>query len=316
MWHIVGDLHGGDLNSRARRRQRAKQVPAKWRGGFSHPARFEVLEERLPFDAASGLPSVPASAVADNANGVNPANPVVANVTGTAAAPTTFLPVVANDALAFNNPSWVPEDRPPFPLTASPNDALPANVNQVAGTPVGIRNFEIGANTSVAHGNSSRIGLGGPTARSPVNTGTRMTEWIEHSLGEGLLAAKAPRATAMALEAAEQAIASSPDDHDQLARQTDREKLPDSSAVRLAAFADEGPLEPAGAELDFLPGENLSAGKGTLAEPVQGEFDTAGLAVAEVASEQSDTDGESASSDLHALAASFAVAAMVRRIPQ
>ncbi|MGH7134834.1 MAG: hypothetical protein ACREHD_03790 [Pirellulales bacterium] len=315
MWHIRGDLHRGDLHNGAHGRQRAKG-PAKRRCGFSHPARFEILEERLPFDAASGLPPVPASAVADSANGVNPANPVVATVSGTAAAPTTFLPVVANDALAFNNPSWVPEDRPPFQITASPNDALPANVNQVAGTPVGIRNFEIGANTSVAHGNSSRIGLGGPTARSPVNTGTRMTEWIEHSLDQGLLAAKAPTATAKVHEATEQAIASSPDDHDQLSRQADRKKLADSSAVRLAAFADEGPLQPAGTELDFLSEENLSAGKDTLADPVQGEFDTAGLAVADVASERSDADGESASSDLHALAASFAVAAVVRKIPR
>ncbi|HVX11731.1 MAG TPA: hypothetical protein VHC22_11165 [Pirellulales bacterium] len=149
MWSIVRTRQAGTKNDGSERNRRR---------GFSHPARFERLEDRLPLDAAptAAPPTV----------GSNPVDPTLAGAAGVA---NTAAAEATQALLAFNTPSWIPDDRPPFPSTSQPSDSLPQNVNQVASTAYGIRNFEIGPNTSAAHSAAVRIGRGMPMADLPTN---------------------------------------------------------------------------------------------------------------------------------------------------
>lgn len=163
------------------------------RGSFSHPARFELLEERVPFSVAPGTTEFgfqsPASGLieqdglfslpgaASPTNGTNPANIALANVTGNEVPDTRITDSSTFNAGAINNPSFIPSDRP------IPGWDLPP---QVASTPYGIRNFEIGSNTSLNHRNSMLIGRITPTARATQDTKTAMNAAIGVPLGESL----------------------------------------------------------------------------------------------------------------------------------
>jgi hypothetical protein len=149
MWNNVDARRSGTNTDRGTRQ-------ANRRRGFSHPARFERLEDRLPLNGAPT--DAPPTA------GTNPVDPALAGAGGVA---NTAAVEASPDTLAFNTPSWIPDDRPAFPSTAQPSDGLPANVNQVASTPYGIRNFDIGANTSAAHSAAVRIGRDTSTASIP-----------------------------------------------------------------------------------------------------------------------------------------------------
>lgn len=174
------------------------------RDGFSHPARFERLEERLALSAAPGttefgFPS-PASGVemeqglvslpgaASPTNGTNPANIALANVTGTQIPDTRITDPSAFDALAFSQPSFIPNDRPPMPGYDLPPEYLGINITQVANTPYGIRNFEIGANTGLSHGNAVLIGRVPATARTSTDTRTAMSDRIGDRFGDSAAA--------------------------------------------------------------------------------------------------------------------------------
>lgn len=203
MWQIVS------TKGHAAGRHRARSKGGKHHRGFSHPARFEILEERLPLTAPAGgnaqlgtaadfgtsdlggflmaqngLEPLPGSA--SEANGNDPAQIALVGVYGTPD-PTFLRP--GNDYLAFNNPSWIPNDRTLTPVPFTNDTDLPMNVYQTVRSPRGIRNFEIGANTSMAHGNVSPVGPTTPTASKPVPVAPKFGQVIEHPLDEGLLSA-------------------------------------------------------------------------------------------------------------------------------
>ncbi|HWB09704.1 MAG TPA: hypothetical protein VG826_10780 [Pirellulales bacterium] len=124
--------------------------------GFSRPARFEALEGRLSLNIApaapTGAPFVAAGSVSGvsgdtgSSPGINPANSSPANTTGSIVL--VEGNALENQQVAFNTPYWVPNDRTPFASASPPSDQLPANVNQEANTPYGIRNFNLGSDTS------------------------------------------------------------------------------------------------------------------------------------------------------------------------
>lgn len=343
MWRVNGAfLRGAEGLHRANRRT------AKRKNGFSHPAQFEVLEERLPLNAAGGAVTSanPTSGTAALPSG-NPiqfggptpggqfggeltlvgiplpgtGNPTSSPTPGVFGGELSSSQVPPYDDTAFNNPSWVPQDRPPFPMTAQPDNGLPANTNQVVGTPFGIRNFLIGANTSVAHGSGPRMGLGTSTVRRPTDTDTRTTELLERPLDEDLLAAK-PRVKASAV------VESAPELATEDGKPT-RPVLPEDSdtadAVAVAYLADEtldlaAPLDElagSGPALSLDGALNGAAVDQTMAEQFAADFVRAGAAVAEAASQESSSaDPQSASAALHAMAASLAVGAATVDGPQ
>jgi len=162
MWQFAKAWQTG-----AHRGRGAGQPRHDRRHGFSHPARFEALEERLALSLApgtsefgnvspdaslinqSGLVALPGSAAPSNST--NPADIALVGATGSAVP--VDLSYAANDALAFNHPSWIPNDRPPFPGENLPPELSPNLYYQAANTRYGIRNFNIGANTSLVHRN-------------------------------------------------------------------------------------------------------------------------------------------------------------------
>jgi hypothetical protein len=107
----------------------------------------------------NGLSPLPGPTTSDT----NPSNPIEGQSTAASAG----APVLGTfqDALAFNNPSFIPADRPPIPFTQSPGAHLPFDIYQTANTPFGIRNFEIGPNTSMAHGGSPVLPPGSRLSR-------------------------------------------------------------------------------------------------------------------------------------------------------
>ena len=143
MWHISKVRRAtGSGNDRVH-----KAVGRRPRG-FSHPARFEALEPRMALNVAPVTPSVGAGSASGASTGTavgsNPASFSPANTTGSGTA--SEGNVLDNQQVAFNSPYWLPNDRPPFAFP--PADQLPANVNQAASMPQGIRNFNLGADTS------------------------------------------------------------------------------------------------------------------------------------------------------------------------
>lgn len=152
--------------------------------GFSHPRRFEVLEQRLPLAAFSaggveqnGVELVPGSTI-----GSNPAQPVL--IAGNPNPPNS---PPAADNVAFNVPSWIPNDRTLNPIPFANETDLPMNIYQVARSPRGVRNFEIGANTSLAHGAAPPMGRDTAAAARPSPVQPKFSQAIEHPLAEGLL---------------------------------------------------------------------------------------------------------------------------------
>jgi hypothetical protein len=89
--------------------------------------------------------------------------------------------VLDNQELAFNTPYWVPNDRTPF--TPSPPDQLPANFNQEANTPQGIRNFNIGPDTSTHFTTPGAI----LTVQRPTDRGAGGNRVADGSLDDALL---------------------------------------------------------------------------------------------------------------------------------
>jgi hypothetical protein len=171
MWHIVKVRQAKRAGN-----QRGHQGTVHRHRGFSHPARFETLEERTALNAAPAAPAVAASlqpvaasgasavnGATGSAPGTNPANFSPASTTGSIVAAEGN--VLDNQQVAFNTPYWIPNDR--VPLTSPPSDQLPASFNQEASTPHGIRNFNIGPDAST-HFTSPGIPLtvGRPTNRS------------------------------------------------------------------------------------------------------------------------------------------------------
>jgi hypothetical protein len=165
------------------------QPPAGHRHrGFSHPARFEALEERLALNVAPAAPTVAPSLASQvsgvagdpgSAPGTNPASFSPANTTGSIAL--VEGNVLENQEVAFNTPYWVPNDRPPF--TSPTSDQLPANVNQEANTPYGIRNFNLGPNTS-PHFTTPGVTL---TVRWPTNGNADGNRVVNGSLDDASL---------------------------------------------------------------------------------------------------------------------------------
>ncbi|HET6880841.1 MAG TPA: hypothetical protein VFI31_11840 [Pirellulales bacterium] len=277
--------------------------------GFSHPARLERLEQRLPLSATGGtteagnagaggqlmqndgLLSLPGAASATN--GTNPANPALVDVTGSAT-PTAIN--LANDALAFNNPSWVPDDRPLRLITSQHNDGLPFNINQVANTPYGIRNFELGANTMLAHSPGPRFGNNASTAQRQAAVRTAMTDLIEHPLGEnehGLAEiehAEPPSEVAKLLTSSAEVPV-----------QTARIAA-DEPATWQPASLTQGRLEP-------TPRLDSAAVDQTMADGLKPEPTTTDLAVEEVARQGAASDQQPVTSAIHGVAASLAMAA-------
>lgn len=178
MWQLASIRHS---------KTGADQTRSHHRGhhrGFSHPMRFEVLEQRLPLAAFSaggveqnGVELVPGSII-----GSNPAQPVL--IAGNPNP--TYLPP-AGDNVAFNVPSWIPNDRTLNPIPFANETDLPMNIYQVAKSPRGVRNFEIGANTSLAHGAAPPMGRDIAAAARPSPVQPKFSQAIEHPFAEGLL---------------------------------------------------------------------------------------------------------------------------------
>lgn len=178
MWQLASIRHIKTGADQARSHHRGHHR------GFSHPMRFEVLEQRLPLAAFSaggveqnGVELVPGSTI-----GSNPAQPVL--IAGNPNPPN--VPPAA-DNVAFNVPSWIPNDRTLSPIPFANDKDLPMNIYQVAKSPRGVRNFEIGANTSLAHGAAPTMGRNIAAAIRPSPVQPKFSQAIEHPLAEGLL---------------------------------------------------------------------------------------------------------------------------------
>lgn len=183
MWNLAKILDKAHDGHRRGNWRKANQ-----KHGFSHPARFEALEPRLSLNVAPGttasgnVPGGPLGAngvvelpgTASITNGTNPANLASFNADGGVDLSGT---AGGQDATAFANPSWIPNDRPQNPMTTPPNDGLP-NIYQEAATPYGIRNFNIGANTGLRHRDNTGISVVIPTVRGPTEAKTAMIELV------------------------------------------------------------------------------------------------------------------------------------------
>ncbi|HQU45180.1 MAG TPA: hypothetical protein PK867_20360 [Pirellulales bacterium] len=261
----------------------------------------------------SGLVALPGSAAPSNST--NPADIALVGATGSAVP--VDLSYAANDALAFNHPSWIPNDRPPFPGENLPPE-LPANLYyQAANTPYGIRNFNIGANTSLVHRNMVPMGVGTPTAHRTTDTKTAMTELIARPLGEGLPAdvdllephAKAPPSDPSSTDNAhllnqDQPGSDNPSSPGSAASSRgDRETQEDTSPTLLAALDD----EPA----ERSPRFDEAAVDRMMADQIEADAARADVAVSQIVAEDAPETGAAAPSAVHALAASVAVAATV-----
>jgi hypothetical protein len=279
--------------------------------GFSHPARLERLEQRLSLSATGGsteagnagaggqlmqndgLLSLPGAASATNST--NPANPALVDVTGSAT-PTAVN--MANDALAFNNPSWIPDDRPLRLITSQHNDGLPFNIYQAANTPYGIRNFELGANTMLAHSPGPRFGNNATTAQRQAAVRTAMTELIEHPLGED-----------------EHRLA----DIEHAERTSEVAKLLTSSADLPVQTARSAANEPATwqraslteGRLERTPRLDSAAVDQMMADGLKSELTTTDFAAEAVAGQGSASDQQSVTSAIQSVAASLAIPATV-----
>lgn len=316
MWHIASvRRHGVSIH-------RAHSGSGKHHRGFSHPARFETLEQRLALTAPAGgnaqlgttaqfgttdlggflmeqngLEPLPGSA--SELTGNNPAQIALVGVWGTAD-PSFLRP--GYDYLAFNNPSWIPNVRTLTPIPFTNDTDLPMNIYQSVRSPRGIRNFEIGANTSMAHGNASPIGEAS-TATRPVPVAPKFTQAIEHPLDEGLLSNDAgvekPEADAwkppeMASLPTDQQIPSAP----QEAKIDEKVELPASGAlpsndVRSVA---------ASVHLDRAAVDQMMGEPEDLQTPLP-------AALCEPAVEEVALSGRGEEAGLHAVAASLALGA-------
>ena len=160
------------------------------RDGFSHPARFERLEQRLALNVAPGTTQFGSESPATGAlmedgllgvpgaasptNSTNSANIALVHSTGDQA-PTTHVTAPGT----FNNQGDAKSDGRSGGYL--PAEILAINTAQVANTPYGIRNFEIGSNTGLRHSNTVPMGRGS-TVRAVTETRTAMNDLIGNEL--------------------------------------------------------------------------------------------------------------------------------------
>lgn len=304
MWAIVKS---------PQRRGRDSGHSARRNCGFSHPAGFEQLEERVTLNGAPGAldggpgtmgaetaspatllgissAGMPLPGSASPTSGTNPADLALVNSTGMA--DPTADAVRLSELPAFNNPSWLPNDRPMNAATTPPGDHLPLNVNQVASTPFGIRNFSFGPNTGShfelpASGRPVLIGRGvGPTV-------TAMIEPLSSPVAEQLSSAKL-RGNSASLPT---------QDHLENGSSTD---LPDVETASHEVADDVPPAPVLTAEAKTLSVLNETAIDQAMADQPAIVPEIAGIDA-----EDTPEDSAGTGNSLHALAASLAMAAAV-----
>lgn len=291
-----------------------------YRDGFSHPARFEMLEQRLTLNVAPGTTEFgfqsPATGVvmeqglfslpgaASPTNGTNPANYALVDATGTQIPDTHVTGPATFDALGFANPSFIPNGRPALPGWYLPPEILAMNTAQVASTPYGIRNFEIGSNTGLRHSSGVLMGRGYPTVRAVTETRTAMNDLLGEPLMDSLaLGQEESDSGSLKLRRQSTEPGANPAN-----LQTDGQ--PDETSVRMMELADEQATELTAAQLSAAPLLDSAAVDQTMAS-IESGTKTAIAPVLELATAETTEQRSSAGNAAHALAASIAVGAIV-----
>ena len=282
------------------------------RDGFSHPARFERLEQRLALNVAPGTTQFgyesPATGVlmedgllgvpgaASPTNSTNSANIALVHSTGDQA-PTTHVTAPGT----FNNQGDAKSDGRSGGYL--PAEILAINTAQVANTPYGIRNFEIGSNTGLRHSNTVPMGRGS-TVRDITETRTAMNDLI----GNELLGSPASE------EDVSDFILSRKPVREVTAFSDDLSDLPkdnqsDAATAQLAELADRVAIEFTESPLSAPPHLDSAAVDQTMAKIEDGGTKDV---VPLPERENTDTAERSSTGDAaHALAASVAVGAVV-----